>query len=315
MSSEEAASVVAAPAAAPAAAPLAVRALSSSRRVLAVSGLTFREAWRRKVVIAALVMTAAYLALYAVGLHYAGEGLRDIPPQAAGPLPGDAMRSLIAGQMLYVGLFPASLVIGLIAVLSSAGSISSEIDTGVLHGVVTRPLRRWELVTGKALGLGTMLASYSLGLTLAVIGTAKWQVDPPLMNVPQALALFVLEPLILASLALMLSTRLSTLANGVLCIALYGIAFVGGMVEQIGGFVRNRAMQDIGIVTSLMMPVDAIHRKANALLMPGSLLSGDFGGPFFSSAGQPSVWMLLYAVAYCLLALWTAARWFADRDL
>ena len=38
-------------------------------RVLAVAGLTYREAMRRRIVLAAVLMAAAFLAVYGFGLH------------------------------------------------------------------------------------------------------------------------------------------------------------------------------------------------------------------------------------------------------
>lgn len=291
----------------------------SAGRILTIAGMTMREALRRKVLVVALLMMASYLTLYGLAVHFAAASM----PQAGG---GDGMAALVdkfaAAQMLYAGLFPAGVMIGLTAVFASVGAVSSELDTGVMYGVLARPVRRAEIVLGKALGLAVMLVTLSLVLNGSVVGLARWKLHSPLDNVAGGLALFALEPLILLAIALLGSTRLPTLANGVLCMAAYGVGAAGGLIEQIAAALNNQAMSSIGIASSLVMPVDAVHRKAATLLMPGGLLLGDLagslneGGPFgVSVTSTPSTWMIVYALVYSAGMLWLATRVFAKRDL
>ena len=289
------------------------------RRVGVIAGLTFREAWRRKVFLAALIMSIVFLILYSLGLYYAGREIVSTSA-ATGALDGavDAlMRRAVAAQMLNFGLSPTGLIAGLTAVFASVGTISGEIDTGVLGGVLARPVRRGEIIAGKYLGLGAMLVVYDVVLVGAVTGLAHWLVGSPINQFAPALALFALEPLVLSALAVLGSTRLPTLANGVLCTAAYGIASVGGLIEQLGGYIKNATMANIGIVVSLMLPVDAIHRKATYLLLPGGLVSIEGAG---AAAGigvppQPSWAMVVWTLAYILGAVWLAAWSFKRRGL
>lgn len=291
-------------------------ALDTVRRVGVVAGLTFREAWRRKVFIAALVMSFGFLALYAAGLYFAGLDLAANGPDGGGPA-GELIYRAISAQMLNFGLSAAGLIVGLTAVFASVGTISGEIDTGVLHGVLGRPVRREELIAGKFIGLGAMLVVYYTLLVSAVAGLAYWLVDAPISQLGGALAVFALEPLILSALAVLGSTRLPTLANGVLCTAAYGIASVGGLIEQLGGVIKNTTMAHIGIVVSLLLPVDAMHRKAVSMLVPGGLLSfenaaSELGGGL---PAQPSAAMVVWAVGYVACVVGLAAYSFRRRGL
>jgi len=284
---------------------------ASINRILAVTGLTFREAYRRKVFIAALVMSGGFLLLFGLGLHYAGS---QILPQTG--VADELARRVVATQMLNFGLVPASFIVGLTAVFASVGSVSGELDTGVAYGVLSRPVRRTEVVVGKFLGLGLMLAAYDVLLVTALAGLAAWQVATPLRNLPGALLFFALEPLTLVAIAVLGSVRLPTLANGVLCTAAYGVAWVGGGIEQIGGIIKNPIMVNIGIVTSLLIPVDAMHRKAMSLLVPQGLLGLDAAGAVgMGTPALPSVWMTVYALAYVVVVVWLAGRAFMRRDL
>ncbi|MDO9175304.1 MAG: ABC transporter permease [Actinomycetota bacterium] len=290
--------------------------LDTVRRIGVVAGLTFREAWRRKVFVAALVMSLGFLALYGAGLYYAGVGMASGGPNDA-MAAEELMRRAVSAQMLNFGLSAAGLIVGLTAVFASVGTISGEIDTGVLHGVLGRPVRREELIAGKFLGLGAMLVVYYTLLVSAVTGLAYWLVGAPITNLGGALALFALEPLILSALAVLGSTRLPTLANGVLCTAAYGIASVGGLIEQLGGVIKNTTMAHIGIGVSLLLPVDAMHRKAISMLVPGGLLSfeGAAGAMGAGLPAQPSTAMVVWAVGYVAGTVGLAAYSFRRRGL
>lgn len=283
----------------------------ATQRVLAVAGLTFREAIRRRVVLAALLMSAGFLALYGFGLHM-GEASVWREGQAG---IGELMRRGIAVQLLYIGLVPASFLVAFTAVFASAGTISSELDSGVIYGVLARPIRRGELVVGKFIGLATMLAVCALLLNGAIVGLARWQVGAPLLPTwPVGLALLVLESIPLLALAVLGSTRLPTLANGVMCTAAYGLGFIGGLIEEIGALIGNKTMGSIGIFSSLLMPLEALHRKALALLVPPGLLIQQGGLPGVGGA-TPSVWMVVYAVVYVVVVVGLAVQAFSRRDL
>jgi ABC-type transport system involved in multi-copper enzyme maturation permease subunit len=283
-------------------------------RILTVARLTFREARRRWVVVAAALLTVAFVGLYALALNQAGKDL------TAGvvneTLSGDLLTGLIASQLLYMGLFVASFIVAVTAIFSTVSSISNELDNGTLYAILTRPMRRSELVVGKSLGIGAMLAVFTLALTGSVVFIAWWQVDAPVENVPVALALFVLEPVILLSIAMLGSTRLPTLANGIMCTAVYGLGFIGGFIEGIGSLIGNQTMMNIGIVSSLLIPLDAVHRKAISVLLPDAMFGGGMGpGAMFGAGAIPSTWMMVYAVAYPIVLIWIATRVFGKRDL
>jgi len=122
-----------------------------------------------------------------------------------------------------------------------------------------------------------------------------------------------LEGWVILAVSFLGGTFLSTVANGALAFMLYGIAFVGGWVEQIGSLMQNEAAVNIGIVTSLLLPSEALWRRAASLMQPAlirSLPSNPFG-----TASVPSPAMVVYAGLYIVVLL-TAALWvFGRRDL
>lgn len=285
---------------------------SAAKRIWLVAGITLREAARRKVVLAVLLMSLGFLALYGVALHVGESALWGSNQVGLGELE----RHLIASELLYMGLFPTSFLVALTAVFASAGTLSSELDSGVIYGVLALPVRRAELVVGKFLGLATMLAVYSVAFNGGMIALARWQVGAPILATwPVALALLVFESIPLLALSMLGTSRLPTLANGVLCTAAYGVAFIGGIIETIGALLKDATMGNIGIITSLVMPLDALHHKAMLLLLPEGLLLQN-GGPLGIGGGTtPSNTMVVYAALYVVALVALAARVFTRRDL
>lgn len=275
--------------------------------MLTIALLTLREVVRRRVLLVTVVLAAAFLALYGTGVHY---GYKDVVSHA-GP-----MKTLIAAQFLALGLYFGSFIIAFLAIMAAVGSISGEIENGVIHAVVPRPVKRPAIVLGKFLGYGAILAAFAALFYIAVLLIVRYNTG---MDVPikiGAIGLFCLQPLILLAVTLFGTTFLSTLANGIIAFMLYSVGVVGGMLEQIGGIVKSAVLVNIGIVSSLVMPADSIYRKIVFTLLSstGASLSANMMGPF-GSYSEPSVWMLVYAVAYVLVFLALALRIFSRRDI
>jgi hypothetical protein len=123
----------------------------------------------------------------------------------------------------------------------------------------------------------------------------------------------LLNVLLLLSVSLLGGASLSTLSNGVLVFGLYGIAFIGGWVEQFGAFLKNQTAMNIGIFCSLVLPSEAIWRRAS-FLMESPLVSAMGVSPFASSS-VPSPIMIVYAILYAAAALALAVRQLYRRDL
>ncbi|MFN2137867.1 MAG: ABC transporter permease subunit [Candidatus Promineifilaceae bacterium] len=272
------------------------------------SELTVREAQRRRILIVALIMGLAFLILFAVGFHYV---FLQIEREG---ITGSRQGELITGFLLTAGLYAANLLVTIIAVLVSVTTISGEIDSHTIDALITKPVRRWEVVFGKWLAFAALLLLYTLflagGLILAVYLRSGFLPS----NIPIGLALMVLQALIILSVTIAGGTRLSTLANGVLAFTLYAIAFLGGWVEQIGALFRNEAAVDIGIVTSLIMPSEILWKKAQSIFQPQLAATPYAAGPFAVSS-QPSDLMIVYGVAYLLFFLFFAMWSFSRRDL
>jgi hypothetical protein len=111
----------------------------------------------------------------------------------------------------------------------------------------------------------------------------------------------------------MFGTWFSTLTNGVIVLGLHGLAFLGGWLEQMSGFAEGSRLVTLGVVSSLVMPTEAIWRRA-AFEME-SPLAGSLQFSPFADISVPSLAMIGYAGVFMLGALAVSIYHFQYRDL
>jgi Cu-processing system permease protein len=275
------------------------------RTTILITLVTFREAARRKILWIATLGGAAFLGLFGAGLHAV---LKSMPPNVSA-----INRSEGINMMIMMVLYAGSMMTSLMAALTSCDTLSGEISSGTIHAIATKPVRRWCLVLGKWAGFVGMLTLYVLfveGGTLG-IGWLEGHYLPP--HSAAVLGLIWLQATLLLGVTMACSTRFSALTSGAFTLGLYGLAFVGGWIEQFGGLRHVKACVDLGIVSSLIMPSDALWRRAAFKIQPPLL--GAAGVSPFSSALAPSAAMVIYAALYAVLALIIAQMLFERRDL
>lgn len=277
------------------------------RTTLVIARLTFREAARRKILLAALALGLIFLVVYAIGFYYVNKDL------SASGNAGLIERSEIRNFFMMAGLYVVNFLCVMMAVLTSVDTLSGEIASGTIHTLVAKPVQRWEIVVGKALGFCGMLTLYVLLMGGGVVAVVYLLGGYQAPNVLRGLSLMWLNVILLLNVSLLGGATLSTLANGVLVFGMYGIAFLGGWIEQVGSLVQNQTAVNIGIISSLIIPSEAIWRRA-AYEMQSPLVQA-LGFSPFSSGSVPSLFMIAYAIVYAAIALLLAIRQFRRRDL
>ncbi len=279
---------------------------------LVIARLTFAEAARRRILLAALILGVIFLIIYGLGFHFI---MADIERTMRGP--SLVQLNEIRNFLMMAGMYVVNFLTIMMTVLTSVDTLSGEITSGTIHTMVSKPIRRWEILLGKWLGFAGMVTLYLLLMAGGVMGLvfarSGYTAPHPLIG----LALMWLNALLLLSVSLMGGTVFSTLANGVMVFGLYGIAFIGGWIEQIGTFLQNQAASqtavNIGVITSLILPSEALWRRAASELQ--SPLVAALGFSPFSSTSVPSNAMIVYAGIYLLVVIALAIQLFNTRDL
>lgn len=271
-----------------------------------MAGITFREAARKKMLWTALAAGLGFLALFAIGLHFQ---IADFGSSTA-----PFVRYEILSGMLMIGLYTVDLLAVVMTILTSVDTIAGEISSGTIHAIATKPMPRWQILVGKWIGFAAMLAVYiaiMFGGTVAVVyGIAGLAPQHPLTG-----ALLVYwECLIALSISFLFGTWFSTLATGVIVLGLQGLAFMGGWLEQMSGFAEGSRLAMVGIVASILMPTEAVWRRA-AFDMESPLAGSLPQFAIFSDVSIPSPAMIAYSSLYLAVVLAIAIYHFAQRDL
>ena len=277
--------------------------------MLTVARLVLVEASRRRLALAIAILTAVAVALTAWGFSR-------IPQLTPHGLPPEQVR-LIASQLLILVAFMFSFVLALSAVFVASPAISGETESGIALAVLARPISRTEYVLGKWLGLAALLLVYTGGAIALEIVAVRAAVDYTPPRPLEAFAFLYAESLVLLTLALALSTRLSGMVGGVIALVLFGMAWMGGIVGGIGQAFDNAVVTHVGTVTKLLLPTDALWRGAVYALEPAAVLAAVPRGmavaanPFFASAPPPApllIWCALWTLAVLGLGLWSFGR-------
>ncbi len=278
--------------------------------VWVMARLTFREAARRKILLAALVFGGLFLVIYAVGFY--------LIRQEYDKTLFSSQRFLIISEMsnflVMAGLYTVNFLTVMMTVLTSVDTLSGEISSGTIHTLLSKPVKRWQILAGKWLGFVGLLTLYLLMMAGGVVLSVSIITGYAPPNLLAGFALMWLTCLLLLSVSLLGGSLFSTLANGVMVFGLFGVSFIGGWIEQFGALMKNQTAINIGIISSLIFPSESLWRRAAYEMQ--SPLSGALGGATpFSSISVPSLLMIGYAVFYTIASLFLAIRAFNRRDL
>ena len=88
-------------------------------RALVLARFTFREALRKRVLLGVLALSAVFLAVYGIGLHYGAQEMHG----TAGRLPSGLLQWQLS-QMLLAGLWVVNFLSGLLVIFTSVGTIA-----------------------------------------------------------------------------------------------------------------------------------------------------------------------------------------------
>ncbi|HLZ94333.1 MAG TPA: ABC transporter permease [Candidatus Dormibacteraeota bacterium] len=277
---------------------------------IVIARLTVKEAARRRLLLALVVLTLIVVGFSAWGFNK----ITTVTGRNGQPLDHTEVQ-VITSQLLIVVTFMFSGVLALSAAVVAGPLISSEVESGLLLSMLARPVRRSEIVIGKWLGLAALVAIYAGGsafLEMAAVDWATGYVPPH----PLDLTLYVAaEGLALLSLGLLLSTRLSGITGGVIALVAWLMAWIGGVVGDIGQSLQNDAVANIGTISHLILPTDGLWRGAVYAMEPDAVIAtlraaGTVAraNPF-SAVDPPPVaylaWVVVWFASMLALSIWS----------
>jgi Cu-processing system permease protein len=279
---------------------------------LTIAAYALRESTRRRVFAVVLVLTVAFLALYAAGTEAAFDATGT--GGAGEPIADEVVTgSTLLGLAMFTTLFLGCVL----AVFLTLGAVRGDAERGLLQPIVVRPVGRTSLLLGRYVGAALISAVYVVAVysaAMVITGvTGDWWPDDPVGPG----AGLVLAVLVIAALSLLGSVFLSSIANGIAVFMIFGAGLTAGLLGQIGDALSVQTLEDVAKVSSWILPFEALYQAGlHALTQETSGVTGvivrlgPFGGA--QDAG-PVLW--LWAVAYLGLVGAAARAGFARRDL
>ncbi len=257
------------------------RAPKPSAAVLAIALNTFREAIRDRILYLLLVFALAIIgAARLLALLTVGSEVKIVKD---------------------LGLSAISIFGVLTAVFVGVSLVYKEIERKTVLTLLANPVRRWQFMLGKYLGLLGVLALNVTLMTVALAGVVLWRGEAPWPLLP-AIGLVLVELAIVTAFALLFSSFTNPILAAVGTLTTY----VGGHLSWSFDLLRSRlptasSKAVAGLVHLLLPNLDRLDIKAEAvhgLALPQGYVAA----------------AALYGIGYALVVLLLACAVFGRRD-
>lgn len=255
-----------------------------TRRILSVAANTFRETIRNKILYAILAF-----ALFVIGLTFF---LADLSV-------GDLARIIADVGLASIHVFGV-----IMAVFLGITLINQEVDRKTVYLILSKPVKRFEFILGKTLGL-----SFTLALTTAAMTVVLFLVHLGYRyggraeaGIFLAAAGIYMELVLLTCLATMFSTFTTSVLSAIFTLSLFLIGHVTNYLNVVGERTKVPAVRFGSEILYYVLPNLENFNWKNAVvyggLAPVSLLG----------------WAAAYLACYAGCILWISCLLFARKD-
>jgi hypothetical protein len=218
------------------------------------------------------------------------------------------------------GLTVIKLLAIFLALWTSSISIFEEIENRTVLTLLSKPIRRYQLILGKFLGIVVPVALMFVILGVVFLGSVSYKVsydaketsnpDPTaeecaeqMEQIVPGLVLAFFETLVLASISVAISTRLPIMANLTICAAVYMLGHLASM------FVDSPVGREFEIVRFMGLLLAAILPGLEHFSVETAISTGQAVPMMYLGVAA------LYALLYSTVAMLVALLLFEDRDL
>ncbi|MBZ5504415.1 MAG: ABC transporter permease [Acidobacteriia bacterium] len=216
---------------------------------------------------------------------------------ASAPLFSQISIGLEKLMLVNVGLSSISLFGVIIAIFVGIGLVSKEIEKKTLYTILSRPVRRWEFIVGKYLGLlltlvvNTALMTVGFYLALLIFINGLKRADAMLLV---AVYFIVLQFMMMVAITLLFSTFSTPIFSAIFAFALYVIGTFGEDLKNFAAM-SHGATKWLAMGASYIMPnfasLNVIAQAAHEQNVGSGLI--------FSN----TVYALLYSLAVTVAAV------------
>lgn len=270
--------------------------------------LTIHELVRRRLVAVTLLLTACIALLTGWGFH-----TLTLPHHGHAHTHAEIV--IIAATILALVAYMFNLIFALGGAFLAAPALANEVESGLLLPVLTRPISRVEIVLGKFAGLASLLIVYAFVSGLLEFGivfatTGYWPPHPF-----AALVYLSGVAVVMLAVTLAIGSRLPAIASGVAAVVLFAVAWISGVIGDLGLSEHSETFARVGTISHLLLPSDTFWRAAVYRLEPAMMIANIHGSaPFFATASPPTP-AILWGLGWIGVMLALACASFSARDV
>lgn len=258
------------------------------RRVMAIARNTFREAVRNKILYSllffAILLIGSAVALGRLSMNEEVRMTRDI------------------------GLFGIDLFGVLIAIFVGVNLLYKELELKTVYTILPKPLRRWEFVLGKWLGMLVTLAVQLAIMGVALYATLALQGADLGGAVLAALWLLYVNVVVVTSVAVLFSSFSTPFLSGFFSL---GVFFVGRSVADL----QQVAAKMGGGIETAVAAASWVLPNLHLFYPSGAIIGSEHVSVHGTFVGASYLlWNTVYGAGYSLVVLVLAMAIFSRRD-
>jgi ABC-type transport system involved in multi-copper enzyme maturation permease subunit len=206
---------------------------------------------------------------------------------------------------LDVSLAAMNLLGLVVTVFLGTGLINKEIDKRTVLVLLSKPIRRGELIVGKFLGLSAVIAvlvAFMQGILMLVLGLS--QIPYPLGSLLVAALFLFFQLSVVTTVAILFGVLTSSILATILTFCIYIMGNLTRDLLQLGDISQNVAIERLAMGLYLLLPdLARLDLKNDAVY--GIAALPNFGTLVFDA---------LYAVVYIVLLLSISIAIFSKRE-
>jgi Cu-processing system permease protein len=255
----------------------------------------------------------AFGALYWWGAHELFHNVSGF----AGNEVGLCAKDLAGATLLGLAMFGTLFLGVVLAVFLTLGAVRGDTESGLLQPLIVRPLGRRQYLAGRFAAAASVSGAYVAvvyaGAVLVTGLVGGWWPD----HVVGAGVRLVAAVVVVAALSLLGSVFLSSTANGIAVLMVFGAGLLAGLLGSIGDALSSHTLQRLADTAAWVLPFEALYRDALRVLVAN--VSGVTGaivqlGPLGGSHDAGPL-LAPWTLAYLLGVAALASVAFARRDL
>lgn len=225
------------------------------------------------------------------------------------------VQSIVPRITLILGLDVVKFFGSVMAMTLASGAIALEIERGVLYAVLYKPLRRYQIVLGKWIGVLVFAVLNTLFWGVLLYISVRWMLGKSYWETWRAMLIVLLYPVLFGTLTLFFSTFASTGLTIALSIISAGIAWSEKPMREFGFVFDIPTLIEVANNVRWIVPMNHLRRwvlEEMMVILPERMLASQ---RFQAFETAPTAWELGYVFGYIAVVLALAIGVFGRRDV